>query len=488
MLFRSPVEMFPALFEADSEATALDLGDLSGQSLTLMGMSTLLNDQVNTAMAPGCVSPPGPLGFDRDGKDVVLALRFDSAVLGFSAFANNTHWPGADVALFDDALLDPATALACNGGAGVNRWGSINWTPATSQQYYLVADGIIPADEAGHEPEGAFSISIVHDGDPPNPTWLTSDAPVVWPDVETALVASDIRVASVVTLKDAMDMVSEGNADARLIAAATDALTKFGGQWVTELASANGEGLDSAISNTIALAATDSAYNIVLVDVDNDLTPIDERQFVAGIQYSDCAEGGALTCGSGSGDTCVWCDLGARLEYEVSFTNESVPPMGVSQVFDFEAVTLADYTVEGEHIPIRVMVPDAATHQFDDAPESSFYRNEYDSTERCIPPHESPKWGDLIWEGSTPGGTSIEFQIRTANTLAELLVAIPAVVIIPADTTSRTLNLAEELIAVGQVNGLPYLQVTAVLNPSNSPPATPNLRGWSLEYVCEAAE
>jgi hypothetical protein len=62
------------------------------------------------------------------------------------------------------------------------------------------------------------------------------------------------------------------------------------------------------------------------------------------------------------------------------------------------------------------------------------------------------------------------------------------VVIIPTDTVSHTLNLTEELIADGQLYGLPYIQITAVLNPSNSPPVTPTLRGWSFEFVCEAAE
>jgi hypothetical protein len=302
-----PVEMFPALFGADSAAMPLDLGDLSGQSLTLMGMSTLLTNQVNSASAPGCASPPpvppAPPGVDMDGKDVVLALRFDSAVLGVSAFANNTHWPGAYVALFDNALLDPAMVLACDGGAAnVGAWGSVSWAPTTSQQYYLVADGIIPAADPGHTPEGAFSISIVHDGDPANPTWLTSDAPVSWTDVETELLASDVRIASVVTLRDAMDTMSAGNVDARLLAAATDALTKVNGQWVTELASANGEGLDSAISNTIALAKTASAYDISLVDVDNDTTPEDERDFVAQIRHHDCAQGAPFECENGVGN------------------------------------------------------------------------------------------------------------------------------------------------------------------------------------------
>jgi hypothetical protein len=134
------------------------------------------------------------------------------------------------------------------------------------------------------------------------------------------------------------------------------------------------------------------------------------------------------------------------------------------------------------------MVPDAAAHEFDDNPGASFYRNAYDSTARCNTPPEHPKWGDLVWEGSTPAGTTIEFQIRTANTTAELPVAVPASVIIPTDTSSHRFNITEELIADGQVYGLPYIQITALVNASSTPPATPTLRGWSFEFYCEAAQ
>jgi hypothetical protein len=393
------------------------------------------------------------------------------------------------VALFDDALLDPASALACDGGTnGVGAWGSIAWMPTRSQQYYLVVDGIVPAADPAHRPEGAFSISIVHDGDPPNPGWLTSNAPVEWTEVETALLANDIRVASVITLKDAMTMTSDANADTRLIAAATDALTKVGGQWVTEVASVDGEGLDSAISNTILLAKTDSVYTISMVDVDNASTGFDERDFVAEIRNEDCAEDEALGCLDGLGALCRRCDVGAPLEYEVIFHNTTVPPTGVSQVFDFELVVRADDAVEVERIPVRIMVPDAAAHEFEDIPGSNFYRNSYDSTARCITPPEHPKWGALTWTGSTPDGTSLEFHIRTAPTIDDLQSAIPAVVVIPTDTTSQTFDVTEELIADGQPYGLPYIQITAVLNPSTDPPATPALQGWTFEFFCEAAE
>jgi len=484
-----PVEMFPALLDADTATSALDLGDLSDRSLTLMGMSTGLTNEVNTAAAIGCDTMSGiPPGADMDGKDVVLALRFDSPVPEFDLSANNTHWPGANVAIFDDALLDPTMALACDGGTvGDGLWGKVmNFPIVTSQQYYLVADGIIPAADSGLVPEGAFSISIVHSGDPaPNPAWLTSDAPVTWTDVEAALRASNIRVASVVTLRDAMSMSSAGIADAEAIAVATNALARFDIPWVWDLPSSDGTNLDGAISNIIDLAQ--SAYKISMVDVDNDATTGDETEFIANIRHESCAEAQPLGCSSGSLGECLSCDLGAALQYEVIFANRTVSPTAASQVFDFEIVVWADDVVEVERIPVRVMVPDAAAHVFDDTPASAFYRNVYDSTLRCVE-LEAPKWGALTWEGTTPSDSSIDFQIRTAPTLEDLPTAIPVIFPVTGAASTGTFDIREELIAAGQTVGLPYIQITAVLNPASSTSATPTLDGWTFEFVCEAAQ
>ena len=495
-----PVEIFPELLEADTAEPFLDLGDLSGQSLTLMGMSTLLNDTVKTVTATGCETPPGVIpGENDDDKDAVIALQFDSPVPGEEvfAFAKNTHWPGANVALFDAAPLDPAAALACDGGtvSGEGNWGSVSWPPMTSQpqQYYLVVDGIIPESAPGYDPEGAFSISIVHDGDSPNAAWLTSDAPVAWDDigevegVETKLLASNIRVASVVTLEDPVDVTSAGKADAEEIALATNAVTKIGSPWVWELPSAMGDGLESAISNIIALARDDSVYTITMVHEDNPATvDVDEREFIASLRQDSCGQ--PDQCDSGSGNTCTRCDLGAALEYEVVFVNTTVSPAGSSQRFDFELVVWADDSVEVERIPVRVMVPDSAAHQFDDLPGSAFYRNVYDSTLRCETPPEHPKWDDLDWVGSTPSTSSIEFQIRQAATLADLPTAIPVIIPITGPADSGTFNIRDELIAAGQTFGLPYLQITAILNPSVGGLVTPTLEGWTFTFFCEAAQ
>lgn len=493
---RPPVQMFPALLDADDDLTALDLGDLSTQSLTLMGMSGLLTNQVNTSLALGCDTMSGvPPGMDMDDKDVVVTFHFDSpSATPVEVSADNTHWPGANVALFDNMMLDPAMALGCDGVTNGN-WGAVQWVPTASQppqppqQYYIVVDGQVPAADPGVEPEGAFSLSIVHDGDPSNSSWQTTDAPVDWNLVEMALLANDIRVASVVSPKNAITMPSDGDADAREVAVATGAVTKVGGQWVGEITAPDGDGLGAAVSNTIGLILDESAYDIRMIELDDDTTPgFDERDFVAALRPHDCAQGEAFECGSSTTSLCEACEPGTDVDFEVLFLNDSVAPMPTSQVFDFEVVVWADDTVEVERIPVRVMVPDDAAHQFDDVPGANFYRNSYNSLDRCNTPPERPDWGYLNWAGSTPGESTIEFQIRTANTAAELDTAIPAVIVIPTDTTNTQLDIGQELINDGIPNGLLFLRVTAVLNTSPDLLFTPELEGWSLEFVCFPAE
>jgi hypothetical protein len=70
----------------------------------------------------------------------------------------------------------------------------------------------------------------------------------------------------------------------------------------------------------------------------------------------------------------------------------------------------------------------------------------------------------------------------------DLATAPPAIVTVDGGTTDNFFDITQALIANGQPWGLPYLQITALLNPSISPPATPVLTGWSFEFFCEAAQ
>ncbi|MGB5809602.1 MAG: hypothetical protein WBG86_03675 [Polyangiales bacterium] len=498
-----PVVMENALLGADDAATALDLGDLSGRSLTLMGMSSLLTNQVTTstipltAIAGGCQTMSGPLpGLDTDLNDAVVTFRFDTPPLGLvTASTRNTHWPSANLALFDQLPLDPLTALGCDGSAMMN-WGSLDFAPVAAQQYYLVADGRVPA--GGSTQPGAFSLSILHGDDPPNPAWATADAPVEWAPTEVALLANQIRVASVVSPRTAM-APSDADPDARAIAAITGALTRLDDPWVGTITSPTGEGLAGQITNTIRQIVEDSGYDIALTATDDPGTPEVESAFFLRAAPEECSENveefdftcdGRTDAGACTNDcACLGCQPGAVTEFEVTLMNDSVPPIdGASQRFDFEIVVRADDAVEIERIPVRVLVPDEASHEFVAIPEMNFYRNSYDSSLTCNTPPERPDWGFLVWEGDTPGGSTIEFQIRAANTMEELAMVVPASVIIPTDTTEEKLDIGQALIDDGFPNGALFIEVTAMLNPSPDVLSTPELTGWSLEYTCFAAE
>ena len=480
-----PAEMFPALFDADDALSALDLGDISTRSLTLLGMSTLLTDAVNTVADVGCMSPPVLPGGPMDGKDAVITFRFDSPPSApFAVSSSNTHWPGAVLALFDSAALDPLMSLDCQGQA---TWNSLSWSPVSAQQYYLVADGQFV--DMTSNPEGAFSLAIEHDGDPANPSWLTADAPVDWPPVETNLLANNIRVASVISPFAGM---LDADPDARAVASITGAITKTGVEWVEAITADTGDGLGAAVSNTISLIVDESIYDHRIAIVEDSATlGFDENEFVVSLSPTDCAVGQMPECGAagaGPDAECLACEPGADISYDLVLANTTVAPLPTGQFFDLEVVVTLDGVVELERIPVRILVPDQASHEFDSAPAANFYFNSYNSLDRCDTPPERPDWDTLTWTGSASGGSSIEFQIRTANTEPELDLAVPVTITVPVDTTDTVFDLRQMLIDNGMLNGLPFLRVTAVLNPSPDFLSTPQLSGWQVEFSCFAAD
>lgn len=492
---RPPVRMFPALLDADDEAAALDLGDLSAGSLTLMGMTTTLTNSVSTNLAVGCDATGAPPMMSLDTEDAVITFRFDaSTITDANALSDYTHF-SSNLALFDMMPIDPASVVLCNGGDldmmppdDPMFWGRLSWMPVTSQQYYLVIDGKTSGMDPMEEQRGPFQLEISHDDDPgPSPGWLTVAAPVSWNDVETALLAERIRVASVVSDRAGGN---DAEADAREIASATGAVTRIGEQWVGT-AGMLGEGLDAAVINTVARIAEDSGFDIEMTEEDNAATPFDETAFVQSLTSTSCATNTqefANVCESQMNNRCSDCEPGAPLEFTLDFLNDSVAPTATAQVFDFELVVVVDGQLELERIPVRVLVPDASSHEFEPTPEANFYRNTYDSVGRCRVPPERPSWGMLNWVGNTPGDSTIEFQIRSADTEAELDTMTPVSVVITSGTVSTQIDLRTVLISAGIPDGLLYLRVTAVLNPSPNLLSTPELNGWDFEFTCFAAE
>ena len=99
-------------------------------------------------------------------------------------------------------------------------------------------------------------------------------------------------------------------------------------------------------------------------------------------------------------------------------------------------------------------------------------------------PPERPDWGNLVWAGSTPSDSTVEFEFMTANTLAELDTMIPVSIVYPTDTTAQTYDIGETLIAGGEPNFMPFLRVRAKVNASSDSSSTPTFEGWSMQFNC----
>ncbi len=123
------------------------------------------------------------------------------------------------------------------------------------------------------------------------------------------------------------------------------------------------------------------------------------------------------------------------------------------------------------------------------------YTRVYDSTstEDAMPPRpicdpitELPIWGDFLWSGDTPSGTSIRFEFRSANSRAGLATAAPATLITPP-ATSPLPSLSALMVSQGLAAQLPFMEVRAILNANPGMTATPTLRSFSLEFSCMPA-
>jgi hypothetical protein len=156
----------------------------------------------------------------------------------------------------------------------------------------------------------------------------------------------------------------------------------------------------------------------------------------------------------------------------------------VDQVFEFDLVSLADGSVELNRIPVRVMVPAAGTGFGD-----GFYENTYDSDIVCDIPPDRPNWGTLTWTNLvTPSDSAIEFEIFTADSLAELANQIPTPLVVD-DTMANTIDVGDVLLpGDDKANSLIYLKIRAKLLASTDGASTPTFDGWSMEFHCEPGE
>lgn len=106
----------------------------------------------------------------------------------------------------------------------------------------------------------------------------------------------------------------------------------------------------------------------------------------------------------------------------------------------------------------------------------------YDSTLSCDSLTEFPHWDQLDYDVDIPPGTSIDFELRVANTAAELPAAWTSTV--PARSGAGSFDMGVALASSGGVVSRPYLSITTVLRASADGAQTPVLRRLDLRFQC----
>ncbi|MFO0561373.1 MAG: MopE-related protein [Polyangiales bacterium] len=104
------------------------------------------------------------------------------------------------------------------------------------------------------------------------------------------------------------------------------------------------------------------------------------------------------------------------------------------------------------------------------------YTQDYDTM--C----DNPTVANLSWDAVTPMGTTLNFSVRTAATVAGLAGAT-GVLAATAPTDASPVDVGPRL-GASMVTARRYVRVTVTFNPTTMPVASPVLRGMSLAWRC----
>jgi hypothetical protein len=468
-----PVEQSPNVLYSSDPFTAWDLGDLSNKSMTVMGSNKNLGNDATTWDKGVCQRGSAFSGYWGDGRDAFLKFSL-SAPTDMFLSGEGSAYHTTNVALFDGAL----GYLDCEGGpGGGDYWGRLTQS-LPAGDWYAVSDAAVDTSSSVAGRLGNFQLRFHNlTADPVGyASWQTADLPITWTTLETELLARNVNIVSVVSPNT--DGLS-GLADATELGIATGSVDQFGNPYVQTI-NADGSGLSTALLDAVRALIGDTRRDISFVAEDNAASAVvNEADFVKNVTSNSCPTAGINNCLGGVGTSiCEDCLQGAEVGFQFRLGNTSVTQTATSQVFDFDMVGFAGAAEIGR-IPIRVMVPEAGGSY-----GSGFYQNTYDSDVVCEMPPERPDWGTLTWIGSTPSDSTVEFEIFSANTLAELDSVIPVSIVYPTDTTAQSYDIGDELISGGQVNYMPFLRVRAKLNASSDSLSTPTFAGWSMQFNC----
>lgn len=286
--------------------------------------------------------------------------------------------------------------------------------------------------------------------------------------------------------------VNSGNgvagADLNSMAADTNSLDSNGVAFTQTIAS-DGSGLTNAMVTAVQNLANYSRMDVdVVVQNINILPGVPASALVQSITLD--APACAVRCTGAITNGCSQCLPGTNLPFRVTFRNNVIMPTAVDQVFNFDLIVRGNLgAIELQRVPVRIVVPaNVATTTY----MSGTFSRTFSASDTCEIPPTRPDWGLFGWEIATPGTSSVAFQIRTAETLAELNAMAPLTYTVPGTldvpTPAQYIDLGDMIVAAGGRNFLPFLRVTAVLTPSADGLQPPTLTSMGLQYGCVDSE
>lgn len=369
---------------------------------------------------------------------------------------------GAYVLNFTSGLTSLASYLACNDDeAGYTT--SLLTQTLTAGTYYVAVEGYAANS-------GAYRLGI---GTAAPTGAAAPTSAVTWSETVAALSARDVRVITLQTCGSwGNSYCLEGESHAQSLAYATNSVNGSGTPYVFR-GNADGSGLSAAIVNAVVGLANYTRMNISARAVG------DVNGFTV-LPITAVSWGPGNCTGISGGTTFMQCTPGTSVNFNVSFRNASVMPTTVPQVFDFFIEVVGDATVVLERVPVRIVVPPAVPAY----PPTGTYTRDYDATVRCAI-NERPIWGDLRWSvPDLPSGTSVRFELRTADTAAALPTAAPvATVNVPA-AGAGSASVTNALAGAGARTRLYFLRVHAILNSSPDRLRAPVLSEVQVSYTC----
>ncbi|HKP59924.1 MAG TPA: C-type lectin domain-containing protein [Polyangiales bacterium] len=309
--------------------------------------------------------------------------------------------------------------------------------------YYVAVKGVRSTDS------GFFQLQI---GEPSARTTATYTAPT-WATTRDALVASGVRVLPVIATKgDTAAFVNTAKAQAKLLATASGAVRADGTPIWQEI-SENGTGTGTGLVSAIAELAAHLAMDVTLSAVDGPDPGATRFQInISPLNSTNCTNPhplvdstGACTgmAGTYNCSTQYKCRPGAAPKFRVSFTNPAttpVPPNPDNQYggYLFKLQLKGDGKYLLDEIPVFII---PTTKPLPPAPGSYASVGEYaqniDASSCKYEPDTSadpkdkvyvfnprstelPQWRDLWFKADVPIGSSIDFELCTADTEKDL--------------------------------------------------------------------